>query len=64
VLARRQAAALSWGRRRHLLRLASKLGMSPESTSPCFVSPSRCHPYPLLGWAPRVEHSEAKADPG
>jgi len=49
-LARRQAAALSWDRRRHLRRLAAKLGLKLDEQNPGFVPSSMCRPYPLLGW--------------
>jgi hypothetical protein len=51
LLARRQAQVLSWGRRRHLVRLARRLGIEvPDMvTDPV---PSRfLRPYRLLGWS-------------
>ena len=51
LLARRQALVLSWGRRRHLVRLARRLGIEvPDMvTDPV---PSRfLRPYRLLGWS-------------
>lgn len=52
LLARRQAAALSWDRRKQLRRLSVKLGLSPDEHNPGFVPSSMCRPYPLLGWKP------------
>ena len=50
ILARRQARALSWGRRRSLARLLVALDTAePESST----VPSRMtRPYPLMGWRP------------
>lgn len=50
VLARRQARALSWGRRRSLSRLLTALGAAEAGSA---VVPSRMtRPYPLIGWRP------------
>lgn len=52
LLAHRQAQALSWGRRRHLSRLAARLGME-TSGSPYDPVPRRFQrPYELIGWTP------------
>ena len=52
LLAQRQAQALSVGRRRHLSRLAVRLGMEP-SGSPYDPVPRRFQrPYELIGWTP------------
>jgi hypothetical protein len=52
LLARRQAAVLAWGRRRHLTRLAERLGLE-TSDLPSGPVPRRFQrPYPLLGWRP------------
>jgi len=52
LLAHRQAQALSWGRRRHLARLAVRLGMEPTG-SPYDPVPRRFQrPYELIGWTP------------
>lgn len=50
ILARRQARALSWGRRRSLTRLLARLGaVEPDAST----VPSRMtRPYALLGWHP------------
>lgn len=53
LLARRQARALASGRRRFLVRLASRLGLE-ISEPPYEPVPSRLlRPYELLGWRPR-----------
>jgi hypothetical protein len=50
VLARRQATALSWGRRRSLTRLLATLGAAEAGST---VVPSRMtRAYPLIGWRP------------
>jgi hypothetical protein len=52
LLARRQAQALSWGRRRHLARLAARLGLE-TSGPPYDTVPRRFQrPYELIGWTP------------
>jgi hypothetical protein len=52
LLARRQARALELNRRRHLARLAARLGL--EMTSPPYDPvPARFRrPYELIGWSP------------
>jgi len=52
LLARRQALALAWGRRRHLVRLAARLGL--EASSPPYEPVPRRfqRPYELIGWRP------------
>lgn len=53
LLARRQAQALSWGRRRHLAKLAARLGMEPSGSPPYDPVPRRFQrPYELIGWTP------------
>jgi hypothetical protein len=52
LLARRQAQALAWGRRRHLAKLAARLGLEPAS-KPYDPVPRRFQrPYELIGWCP------------
>ncbi|MEA2560058.1 MAG: hypothetical protein QOH06_1562 [Acidobacteriota bacterium] len=52
LLARRQAQVLAWGRRRHLARLAARLGVA-ASASPYDPVPRRFQrPYELIGWRP------------
>lgn len=52
LLARRQAQVLPWGRRRHLTRLASRLGLD-TSNLPTDPVPRRFQrPYRLIGWRP------------
>lgn len=52
LLARRQAQALAWGRRRHLARLATRLGLD-TSTLPYEPVPRRFQrPYELIGFSP------------
>jgi hypothetical protein len=52
LLARRQASALAWGRRRQVVRLATRLELDLES-EPFGVVPRRFQrPYPLIGWRP------------
>lgn len=52
LLARRQAQVLAWGRRRHLARLAARLGVE-TSESPYVPVPRRFQrPYELIGWQP------------
>jgi hypothetical protein len=51
LLARRQARALAWGRRRTLRRLLGRLGVEVEQ--PAAGGTERfLRPYPLLGWRP------------
>ena len=50
LLARRQAVAIAWGRRRHLARLAARLGLGPTPVGP--VPRRLVRPYPLIGWRP------------
>jgi hypothetical protein len=52
LLAQRQAQALSWGRRRHLTRLAARLGMEPASPTYEPVPRRFQRPYELIGWNP------------
>lgn len=52
LLARRQAQALSLGRRRHLTRLAERLGLDPASLPTGPVPRRFQRPYELLGWKP------------
>lgn len=52
LLANRQAQALAFGRRRHLARLAARLGVQMASL-PYEPVPSRLlNPYELIGWLP------------
>lgn len=52
LLARRQALALGWGRRRQLARLAARLGLE-MSGLPYDPVPRRFQrPYELIGWRP------------
>lgn len=52
LLARRQAQVLAWGRRRHLARLAARLGVEVSDT-PYDPVPRRFQrPYELIGWRP------------
>ena len=52
LLARRQALVLTWGRRRHLTRLAARLGLD-AATLPSAPVPRRFQRlYPLIGWRP------------
>ncbi|HEX3531724.1 MAG TPA: hypothetical protein VH988_32085 [Thermoanaerobaculia bacterium] len=52
LLARRQAQVLAWGRRRHLTRLAARLGLDIASLSNEPVPRRFQRPYELLGWKP------------
>ena len=63
-LARRQARALAWGRRRRLTRLAERLGIDVESL-PSEPVPSRFQrSYSLIGWRPPERESiPARATP-
>jgi hypothetical protein len=52
LLAHRQAQVLAWGRRRHLARLAARLGVE-ASGPPYDPVPRRFQrPYELMGWRP------------
>jgi hypothetical protein len=62
LLARRQALALASGRRRHLARLAARLGLEMPSL-PYEPVPGRfLRPYELIGWRP-PRPGPTKADP-
>jgi hypothetical protein len=52
LLARRQALALTSGRRRHLAKLAGRLGL--DATNPPYEPVPRrfLRPYELIGWNP------------
>lgn len=52
LLARRQAQVLAWGRRRHLARLAARLGV--ETSTPLHDPVPRRfqRAYELIGWRP------------
>jgi hypothetical protein len=52
LLARRQAQVLAWGRRRHLTKLAARLGV--ETPGPPYDPVPRRfqRPYELIGWRP------------
>lgn len=52
LLARRQASVLLWGRRRHLTRLAARLGLDTSSLSSGIVPRRFQRPYELIGWRP------------
>ena len=53
LLARRQAQVLAWGRRRHLKRLAARLGLDDTSSLASEPVPRRFQrPYRLIGWRP------------
>ena len=52
ILARRQAAALTTGRRRQIARLAARHGLASGAHVPEAVPPRLVRPYPLLGWLP------------
>jgi hypothetical protein len=52
LLARRQAQVLAWGRRRHLTRLAARLGLDTASLPNEPVPRRFQRPYELLGWKP------------
>ncbi len=52
LLARRQALALTLGRRQHLTRLAARLGLE-SAKLPYDPVPDRLHrPYEVIGWNP------------
>lgn len=58
LLARRQAQALAWGRRRHLAKLAARLGLETSSL-PYDPVPRRFQrPYELIGWSPSTSSPE------
>lgn len=59
LLAHRQAQALSWGRRRHLVRLATRLGMEPSGSTYDPVPRRFQRPYELIGWTPPVAEKPA-----
>jgi hypothetical protein len=50
--ARRQAQVLSWGRRRHLVRLAGRLGLEVQYLMSDQVPRRFLRPYRLIGWSP------------
>lgn len=50
--ARRQAQVLSWGRRRHLVRLAGRLGLATPGLGSDPVPRRFLRPYRLIGWSP------------
>lgn len=52
LLARRQATVLAWGRRRHLTRLAERLGLETSSLPTGPVPRRFQRPYELIGWRP------------
>lgn len=52
LVARRQAAALRWGRRRRLARLAARLGGEVDELNPGIVPRRLVRAYPLIGWRP------------
>jgi hypothetical protein len=54
ILARRQAQVLSWGRRRHLVRLAKHLGLDVPDVMSDPVPRRFLRPYRLIGWRPSV----------
>ena len=52
LLARRQASALALGRRKHIARLAARLGLE-VSKQPYEPVPARLlRPYEIIGWRP------------
>lgn len=51
LLARRQARAISWGRRRCLARLLQRLGADQSPASPASAE-RMLRPYPLIGFRP------------
>jgi hypothetical protein len=51
-LARRQAQALVWGRRRHLIRLTERLGLDVASLASEPVPSRFQRSYSLIGWQP------------
>jgi hypothetical protein len=52
LLARRQAQALAWGRRRQLARLAERIGLEVSSLPYSPVPRRFLRPYELIGWRP------------
>ena len=50
MMACRQATALSWGRRRQLVRLAARLGLEMDGGRVGLVPDRLLRPYPLIGW--------------
>jgi hypothetical protein len=63
LLARRQAQALAWGRRRQLARLAARLGLD-MSRPPYEPVPRRFQrPYELIGWSPQAPAPSWKNQP-
>jgi hypothetical protein len=63
LLAHRQAQALSLGRRRHLARLAVRLGMEPSGSTYDPVPRRFQRPYELIGWTPPLaERPSASVD--
>ncbi len=54
LLARRQAQVLAWGRRRHLTRLASRLGIDPSALKFEPVPRRFQRLYSLIGWRPEI----------
>jgi hypothetical protein len=62
LLARRQARVLAWGRRRHIARLAARLGVG-VTPPPYGPVPRRLQrPYELIGWSP-LQPSSRGLDP-
>lgn len=53
LLARRQGRVLAWGRRRHLTRLAERLGVDTSSLPSESVPRRFQRPYDLIGWHPQ-----------
>jgi hypothetical protein len=60
LLARRQAQVLAWGRRRHLTRLASRLGIKPSALTFKPVPRRFQRLYSLIGWRPEVTSSSGQ----
>lgn len=52
LMARRQAVALGWGRRRRLARLAARLGGELDERQPGVTPRRLLRAYPLIGWRP------------
>lgn len=62
LLARRQAQVLAWGRRRHLQKLAARLGLDDVRSLVSEPVPRRFQrPYPLIGWRPPAGSSTKPA---
>lgn len=57
LLARRQAQVLAWGRRRHLTRLASRLGIEASDLASEPVPRRFQRLYSLIGWRPEITSS-------